>query len=460
VDNQLKPKSVLLIEDDAYWKKGLRKHLQQIGVLSVETHEDGDAAWETLNSHRKPRYDLIVLDWNIPKVNGLSLLNRIRKNDCYAETPVLIISGYLQDNDFRLFEEFPMTEGLPKPTSQSQISNSIESLMKESAWFKIKRAEIASIFQSIDNGNSQALFQLRQVAANAPKPNAIIIAAAKLLIYSERYIAAEELLSFFLDDTPDSLTGLNQLAKVYLHTRRYRDAGLMLEKAQKMSPNNLERLCILGDAKLHTMQIDEAQRSFETALKIDKQNITAKLGHDFAGIIAPNIPRLTDESIPKAYSSLLNARGIIAVRGGNFDDAIEQYRNAMIYTIDPLSKGRVAFNVGLAYLRWSKPEDAISWLQRSSNYSRGQFKKGALKLAELVGQRKSTDPKAKAREEIGADPAPKRTSTEATRPPPSVEQDVYFDVGSDMEIDELERLEIPTSIDMNSLLALPKKKIV
>ncbi len=449
---------MLIIEDDPSWRKALRKHMNHCGILQVEAAESSEAAWASLSSHRKPRYDLILLDWQMPKVNGLTLLNRIRKSDTYSDTPILIVSGYLQPEDLRLFEEFPLTSGIAKPASTQQLATELDNLMREFTWFKNERHEIIKIFQKIETAGPQALFQLRQLVTKSPRPNAVIIAAAKLLIYSERYLAAEELLSYFLDDTPDSLVGMNQLAKVYLHTRRYQEASYVLEKAKQMSPKNLERLCILGDAKLHSLQLDEAQRAFSQALDVDKKNLQAQVGRDFAAIIEPNLTRLSDDAIPAAYSSLLNSRGIIASRAGHFDDAIEHYRNAMVYTLDPVTKGRVAFNLGLAYIRWQKTEEAAAWLQRSLNYSRGEFHKASKKLAELTGRQPAP---------LTHDSSPAPTPLAETAQEPNGKDNrrlPYIDAfeidesNIDQDIEEFERIEIPSSFEFTELLKNTAKK--
>ncbi|MEZ4741769.1 MAG: response regulator [Bdellovibrionota bacterium] len=376
-------KSVLLIDDDPTFRKALRKLLIQLNFSIIDPKTNGEQAWNTISSHRESKFSLIILDWNIPKINGLTLLNRIRRNDAYSETPVLIISGLLENEDLKLFEEFPLTESLQKPVVLKNLANTIENLLKEEQWYQSSKQEILSTFDKIGIEGPQSLFMLRQLITESPKPNALVISAAKILIHNERFTAAEELLSFFLEATPDSLIGMNQLAKVYLHTKRFGLAKNVLEQAQYLSPKNLDRLCLLGDANLTVLDLQQAQHKFDTALQIDNQNLQAKVGREFSNSIEPSIARIAEDAIPKAYVSLLNSQGILAVRSGTIEQGVDQYRNALIYAVDPLTKGRVAFNLGLAYLRWKKTKEAEGWLKQSLFYSKGEFLKAQNKLDEI-----------------------------------------------------------------------------
>lgn len=78
---------ILLIEDDQQLGDALKIGLTQFAYI-VEWLQDGGTALRAIKSES---FDLIILDLNLPKLNGLELLKNIRKNN--ITTPVLILTA-------------------------------------------------------------------------------------------------------------------------------------------------------------------------------------------------------------------------------------------------------------------------------------------------------------------------------------------------------------------------------
>lgn len=78
---------VLLIEDSAHLRKPLIQAFKATGY-AVDTADDGE---EGLWKAQTYDYDVIILDLMLPKLDGLSILSRIRKEG--DQTPVLILSA-------------------------------------------------------------------------------------------------------------------------------------------------------------------------------------------------------------------------------------------------------------------------------------------------------------------------------------------------------------------------------
>lgn len=78
---------LLLVEDEAYLSKIVAKGLRKCGY-AVDTAMDGE---EALYCFETNEYDLIVLDLNLPKIDGLTVLENIRRQDKAAK--ILILSA-------------------------------------------------------------------------------------------------------------------------------------------------------------------------------------------------------------------------------------------------------------------------------------------------------------------------------------------------------------------------------
>ncbi len=66
---------VLVVDDEHYMRKVVRTMLMSIGVRTVMEAPDGAAALELIRSHP---LDVVVLDWEMPGLDGLSVVRLIR----------------------------------------------------------------------------------------------------------------------------------------------------------------------------------------------------------------------------------------------------------------------------------------------------------------------------------------------------------------------------------------------
>lgn len=78
---------VLIADDMKLMRDMLRKYLELAGYL-VESASDGVEAWQILNSSKHP-FDIVVTDRNMPRMDGMELLAKIKSDPHFAELPVI-----------------------------------------------------------------------------------------------------------------------------------------------------------------------------------------------------------------------------------------------------------------------------------------------------------------------------------------------------------------------------------
>ncbi len=86
---------VIVIDDMATMRKIIRKTLGDLGLKDVQEADDGATAWPMIQeamTHGLP-YQLIVSDWNMPKMKGLDLLKKVRQDEALKETPFLLVTA-------------------------------------------------------------------------------------------------------------------------------------------------------------------------------------------------------------------------------------------------------------------------------------------------------------------------------------------------------------------------------
>jgi CheY-like chemotaxis protein len=88
-----RPYGILLVEDDTADALLIRDALLERDSCHVITQaEDGVAALQRLNDPALRRPDLIVLDLNMPRMNGHELLEILKKDDDLKVIPVVVLS--------------------------------------------------------------------------------------------------------------------------------------------------------------------------------------------------------------------------------------------------------------------------------------------------------------------------------------------------------------------------------
>jgi two-component system, cell cycle response regulator DivK len=83
-------KRILVVEDHEDNRRILRDLLRATGHELVEAH-DGEAALERLSSER---YDLILMDIQLPGIDGYEVARQIRAGSTNATTPIIAVTSY------------------------------------------------------------------------------------------------------------------------------------------------------------------------------------------------------------------------------------------------------------------------------------------------------------------------------------------------------------------------------
>ena len=81
-------RTILAVDDSASMRQMVAYVLKQAGYSVVEA-EDGD---EALALASRQRFDAVITDHNMPRMDGLTLVRSLRSTDGYASTPIMLLT--------------------------------------------------------------------------------------------------------------------------------------------------------------------------------------------------------------------------------------------------------------------------------------------------------------------------------------------------------------------------------
>lgn len=120
------PRTILIVDDDPHIRQLLAFALGKAGLATREA-ADGEAALEAV---ARERPDLVVLDINMPRMDGLEVCRRIRAQ---GELPILFLSSRDDEIDRVLGIELGADDYVVKPFSPREVAARVTAILRRSA---------------------------------------------------------------------------------------------------------------------------------------------------------------------------------------------------------------------------------------------------------------------------------------------------------------------------------------
>jgi len=124
----IRGKRVLLVDDEDQLRRVMRDLLEREGYVVIEAG-DGVEALDQVDRHAP---DIIVLDLNLPGLDGFGVLSHLRSRRVTQEIPVVVLTARGdEENEIRVFE-FGADDFLSKPFRARALSARLEAVLRRS----------------------------------------------------------------------------------------------------------------------------------------------------------------------------------------------------------------------------------------------------------------------------------------------------------------------------------------
>ena len=119
---------VLVVEDSVVFRELVKTFLEAIGVGDVMMAADGQEALERI---QRTAPSMIICDWKMQTMTGVEMVRRLRamEDETLARLPVLLVTGYVEEEKEALAREAGADGYLEKPISARSLLDAMQSAL-------------------------------------------------------------------------------------------------------------------------------------------------------------------------------------------------------------------------------------------------------------------------------------------------------------------------------------------
>ena len=120
-------KKVLVVDDSNVMRQIIKKTLKELGFGDITDAEDGAAGFKKLG---EGSFDLVVSDWNMPKMTGIEFLKAVREDAGLKGTNFLMVTSEADKEKIMEAVEAGVSQYIVKPFNANQLEEKIQAIFK------------------------------------------------------------------------------------------------------------------------------------------------------------------------------------------------------------------------------------------------------------------------------------------------------------------------------------------
>ena len=125
VDTSMK---ILVVDDFSTMRRIVKNILRQLDFTNIVEADDGSTALDVL---QKEKINMIVSDWNMPKMTGLELLKAVRADDALKDIPFLMVTAEAQQENIIEAVKSGVSNYIVKPFTAETLGQKIKQIFNK-----------------------------------------------------------------------------------------------------------------------------------------------------------------------------------------------------------------------------------------------------------------------------------------------------------------------------------------
>jgi len=119
---------ILVVDDFSTMRRIVKNILRQLNFNNIIEADDGSTALDVL---QKEKIDMVVSDWNMPKMTGLELLKAIRSDDALKDIPFLMVTAEAQQENIIEAVKSGVSNYIVKPFTAETLGQKITQIFNK-----------------------------------------------------------------------------------------------------------------------------------------------------------------------------------------------------------------------------------------------------------------------------------------------------------------------------------------
>jgi CheY-like chemotaxis protein len=228
--------SILVVDDMKSMRLTIRKMVKNLGIgTNLKFAENGKQGLEILNAEK---FDLAIIDWNMPVMNGIAMLDKIRNDNKLRDLPVIMVTAEAERDIVSEVAETEIDGYLLKPLTLASLDTKIKAVVER---------------------------------ANNPDPATLHRLKARDLEEKEQYESAIEEIKLALSHKPSASRLLRQLGLLHFKIKKNAIAEKCLLKAASVNKHDTISRVHLADYYIDKEELEKAGKYCLEILSLTNQ---------------------------------------------------------------------------------------------------------------------------------------------------------------------------------------------
>ena len=118
---------ILIVDDFSTMRRIVKNLLRDLGFNNTQEADDGQTALPMLKTGK---FDFLVTDWNMPGMDGLTLLKEVRSDENLKDMPVLMVTAEAKREQIIVAAQAGVNGYVVKPFTAATLKEKIEKIFE------------------------------------------------------------------------------------------------------------------------------------------------------------------------------------------------------------------------------------------------------------------------------------------------------------------------------------------
>ena len=119
---------ILIADDMKMMRVFISRTLKRVGYENLAYAEDGQDAYDKLQDEN---FSLVICDWNMPRLNGIGLLQKIRSDEKMKDLPFLMVTAEAEQDMVEEAIKKGVNDYILKPVNADVLEKKINDILQE-----------------------------------------------------------------------------------------------------------------------------------------------------------------------------------------------------------------------------------------------------------------------------------------------------------------------------------------